>query len=197
MAENPNKKNPFGSGETEEEKKEQNEENPQEEEPQLSNEELRELCKTRLCPECPELQENQMEMLRVKAEAENFKKRVAKEKDEFCKFATENLLQEMLPVIDNLELAIQHGSNNPNCKDLLQGVEMTLKIFMNTLKNHGLEPIGAEGECFDPTWHEAMAEENREDMESGHICQLMQRGYKLKDRLLRPAKVIISKNESK
>ena len=153
MADKTNKKSPFSNSETEEEKSEQPQKNSQEEQPQINDEQLRQLCKERLCPECPELQENQMEMLRIKAEAENYKKRVAKEKDEFCKFATEGLLQEMLPVIDNLELAIQHGSNNPNCKDLLQGVEMTLKIFMNTLKNHGLEPIGAEGECFDPTWH--------------------------------------------
>lgn len=197
MAEKTNKKSNISSEEAEEKQTDQTEDNVQDEQPQISDARLRELCLERLCPECPELQENQMEMLRVKADAENYKKRVTKEKEDFCKYATEKVIQEMLPVIDNLELAIQHGSNNPNCKDLLQGVEMTLKIFMNTLQNHGLEPVGAEGECFDPTWHEAMAEENREDMDSGYVCQLMQRGYKLKDRLLRPAKVIISKNNNK
>ncbi len=168
------------------------------EEPSISDEELVALCRERICPDCPEKMEKDDEMLRVKAEAENFRKRMTREKEQYCKYATESILEDILPVIDNLELAAEHGRKIEACKDLVQGVDMTIKIFMDTLKKHGLEPVEiVEGQEFDPTWHEAMAEEEREDMESGNVAQIMQKGYKLKDRLLRPARVIVSKNKNK
>lgn len=168
------------------------------EEPSISDEELVALCRERVCPECPEKKEKDDEMLRVKAEAENFRKRMNREKEQYCKYATESILEDILPVIDNLELAAEHGRKVEDCKDIVQGVDMTIKIFMDTLKKHGLEPVEiVEGQEFDPTWHEAMAEEEREDMESGNVVQIMQKGYKLKDRLLRPARVIVSKNKNK
>ncbi len=166
----------------------------QEEGPELTDEELTLLCRERICPQCPEKQEKDKEVLRVKADAENFQKRMAREKDQFCKYATESLLEDIIPVIDNLELATEHGRNVEACKDLVQGIDMTIKIFHDTLKKHGLEPVEIElGQEFDPAWHEAMAEEEREDIEVGKVCQVLQKGYKLKDRLLRPAKVVVSK----
>ena len=156
---------------------------------------LTKLAREKICPECPEKKEQEKEVLRVKAESDNFKKRMEKEKQEHCRFANESLLEDIIPVIDHLELASQHGRNIEECKDLVEGVDMSKKVFLETLQKHGLEQIkNCEGEDFDPKWHEAMVEEQREDMESGKICQIMQTGYKLNDRLLRPAKVTVSKN---
>ncbi len=162
---------------------------------ELSREELESKCRELICPECPEKQEMQQEMVRVKADADNFRKRMAKEKEQYCKYANESLLEDILPVLDNLELALQHGRKVEDaCSDMVQGVEMTMKVMLDTLKKHGLQQIQVEsGQEFDPAWQEAMYEEEREDMEGGCVCQVMQTGYLLNDRLLRPARVIVSK----
>ncbi len=149
--------------------------------------------KEKICPECEQLKEKEEKVLRTLAEAENLKKRLQREKEEFCKFATSAFLEELLPVLDNLELALTHSQNQKECAGLHQGVEMTLKIFRDILQKHGLVPVGEVGEKFDPSIHEAMAQEEREDMEEGCVAQMYQRGYKLHERLLRPAKVIVSK----
>jgi molecular chaperone GrpE len=163
-------------------------------EPSLSHEELEALCKERICPECPTQEEKNSEVLRIKADAENYRKRMTREKEEYVKYAEQKLLEDILPVIDNLELAIQHGRQVEACKDLVQGVEMTIKMFQDTVKRYGLEPVETQqGEAFDPGWHEALYEEQREDMETGQVCQVLQKGYKLKDRLVRPSKVIVSR----
>ena len=130
--------------------------------------------------------------LRVIAESENFKKRLTREKEEHCKFAAAGVLEDIVPVIDNLELALSHGRNNEACKDLVTGVDMTLRIFESTLEKHGLKSVGQVGETFDPAFHEAMGQEKRDDMKPGQVSQLLQRGYMLKERLLRPAKVMVS-----
>ena len=161
----------------------------------MTDEELKKICEEKFCQECELLKNKQDEVLRILADSENLKKRLAREKEEFCKFATSTLIEDILPIMDNLELAITHGQNTEACKDLLQGVEMTLKMFQEILKKHGLEPVGEEGEKFDPNIHEAMAQEEREDMEENMVCRLMQRGYKLHDRLLRPARVMVSKKQ--
>lgn len=159
----------------------------------MQEEKLRQVCLERFCSECPELASKQDELLRVLADTENFKKRIVREKEEYCKFASEGVLADLLPVLDNLDLALAHGGENPACRDLTQGVEMTRSIFLETLKRHGLVMIGAEGQEFDPALHEAVGQEEREDMEPGRICRMVQKGYKLKDRLIRPARVLVSK----
>ncbi|WP_457572045.1 nucleotide exchange factor GrpE [Desulfovulcanus sp.] len=161
----------------------------------LTDEELKKICMEKFCSECEQLKDKQQEVLRILADSENLKKRLIREKEEFCKFATSTIIEDILPIMDNLELAITHGQKTEACRDLLQGVQMTLKMFKETLKKHGLEPVGEEGEKFDPNIHEAMAQEEREDMEEGMVCQLMQKGYKLHDRLLRPARVMVSKKQ--
>jgi molecular chaperone GrpE len=163
--------------------------------PELSWEELVRLSREQVCPECPEKKEMQQEVARVKADADNYRKRMAKEKEEHSKYATETLLKDLLPALDNLELALQHGRKVEDaCSDMVQGVDMTNKVLLDTLKKHGLHRIEIEqGQEFDPKWHEAMYEEEREDMERGRICQVIQTGYILHERLLRPAKVIVSK----
>lgn len=170
---------------------EQEQEQPGEE---LSQEELRQLCEQKVCPQCPQRAEMDQEVLRVRADAENFRKRMSKEKEQYCKYATEGILEDIIPIIDNLELAVQHGKNVQACQDLVQGVEMTIKMFLDTLKKHGLEQVQSQqGDDFDPAWHEAMAQEERSDLENNQICQVMQTGYRIKDRLLRPSKVVVSK----
>ncbi|WP_456325410.1 nucleotide exchange factor GrpE [Desulfonauticus submarinus] len=163
----------------------------------LSNEELKKLCEEKICPECAQLKEKEELVLRTLADSENLKKRLAREKEEFCKFATSNLLEDLLPIIDNLELALSHSQKQNECKSLTEGIEMTLKMFRDVLKKYGLIPVGEVGEKFDPNIHEAMGQEEREDVEEGMVCQMYQRGYKLHDRLLRPARVIVSKKCAK
>ncbi len=157
-------------------------------------ENLHGLCLEYVCPTCTEKQEAEQIRLRAMAEMENYKKRLAREHEEQLTYAAEKVLAGLLPTLDNLDLALQYGSKHEACKDMLMGVEMTRKSLLEAVKNHGLEPIGAVGEAFTPELHEALSYEVRDDMEPNHVSSLMQRGYKLKGRLLRPAKITISKN---
>ncbi len=176
--------------------KERDESIPQaREELQLTDEELVDLCRSRVCPECPEKAQASDERLRMLAEMDNFRKRMAREQEETRKFAAESVLADLLPVLDNLDLALQHGQNIEACKNLLMGVEMTRKALLDTVKQHGLMVIGEKGEVFDPEWHEAMGHELCPDMDPGCIASVYQKGYKLRERLLRPARVIVSKKD--
>lgn len=159
----------------------------------LTDEELVALCKARVCPACDEKEQADAQRLRSLAEMDNFKKRINREMDEFRKYAAESVLADLLPVIDNLGLALRHGQNLEGCKDLVMGVDMTRKLFLDTLKQHGLVPVGEAGEAFNPEWHEAVGQEERDDLEPGTVIAVYQQGYKLRERLLRPAKVLVNK----
>jgi len=141
-----------------------------------------------------ELEKQKKETLRILADSENLKKRLLREKNDFCQFATSAIIESILPVMDNLELALQHGKEEQGCKNLIVGVEMTLNIFREALKKQGLTIIGPEdqGKPFDPAVHEAMAQTPDATMDEGCVSQVMQAGYKLHNRLLRPAKVLVS-----
>ncbi|GFK93122.1 Protein GrpE [Fundidesulfovibrio magnetotacticus] len=130
--------------------------------------------------------------LRALAETENLKKRLIREKEEFVRYAAESVLADLLPVLDNLDLALAHGAAVPGCKDVVLGVEMTRKVFLDTLARHGLEPCGAPGEEFNPEIHEAVGAQPGGGMAPGHVLSVMQAGYRLRGRLLRPAKVMVS-----
>jgi molecular chaperone GrpE len=132
--------------------------------------------------------------LRLRAEFENFKKRMQKEKGDLVKFGNENLLKALLPVLDNLSRAIEHGKNAKENSPLLEGVEMTYKEFLNTLDRFGVKPVPALGEVFDPEKHEALSQEQSEQ-EANRVIAAVQNGYFYHDRLLRPAKVIVSKGK--
>jgi len=134
--------------------------------------------------------------LRLRAEFENFKKRMQKEKAELMKFGNESLLRSMLPILDNLERAVDHGKSGQENTPLLEGVEITLKQFFNTLERFGVKPISAVGEVFNPEKHEAVSEEES-DQEPNRVISEIQKGYLFHDRLLRPAKVIVSKAKAK
>lgn len=160
---------------------------------ELSEEELTALCRERVCPSCDVMQEAEELRLRALAETENVKKRLMRETEELRKYAGETILADLLPVIDNLDLALGHASQNEACKDFVTGVDMTRKIFLETLGRHGLETVGKAGEEFDPNIHEAVGMAQDENLADNTVAQMVQQGYLLKGRLLRPAKVMVNK----
>ncbi|MDR2573485.1 MAG: nucleotide exchange factor GrpE [Desulfovibrio sp.] len=129
--------------------------------------------------------------LRSAAEMENFKKRLKREHDEQMRYAAERVLGDLLPTLDNLDLALQYGGRNEACGDLLQGVSMTRKLLLEAVAGHGLVPFGREGDVFTPEFYEAVGVEKRDELEKGAVSRVLQSGYKLGDRVLRPAKVMI------
>jgi len=131
--------------------------------------------------------------LRAEAEKENMKRRFQKDKQDLVKYGNETLLKQLLPVADNLEKAIEHSHEKASLKTLQEGVDLTLKGFMDTLKKVGVEPIEAMGQPFDPNFHEAMSEMEDKNAEPGTVVNEFQKGYTLNNRLLRPSMVVISK----
>lgn len=159
--------------------------------PEMPNMEA--ICKEQVCPACDVKAEADQTRMRALAEMDNFKKRLTREHEEQMRYAAEKVLADLLPTLDNLDLALQYGTQHDECKNMLTGVEMTRKLLLDALKQHGLEPVGELGEPFTPELHEALTFDVRPDMEEGSVSQVFQRGYKLKERLLRPAKVSVSK----
>jgi molecular chaperone GrpE len=139
-----------------------------------------------------ELREMNDKYLRLYAEFENYKKRVNKDKEELVKYGNENLLYDLLPVIDNLELALQHASNDVS-SGLAQGVEITLRELIKTLEKFGLSPIDAPGKPFNPLVHHAMTQVERDDVDEKTIVEEYRKGYRLRDKVLRPSLVAVSK----
>lgn len=133
--------------------------------------------------------------LRERAELENFRRRMQREKDDLAKFANENLLREFLPVLDNLERALSHARQNEENDDegLLKGVEMILGQFQKVLEKFGVTAVDAVGKPFNPAWHEAMGQMESREHPPNTVIQEMQRGYILNERLLRPALVMVAK----
>jgi molecular chaperone GrpE len=133
--------------------------------------------------------------LRATAELENYRKRVAREKEELARFTSERVLSALLPVLDNLERAInaahQHGAQN---SPLLEGITQVHNQFRRSLVDLGLREIAANvGHAFDPNLHEAVGHVESAEHPEGHVVEQLQPGYKLADRLLRPARVVVSK----
>ena len=157
--------------------------------------EILEAARQQLCPACDVGREAEDVRLRALAEMENFKKRLSRDRDEHMAYANEKLMGELIPILDNFDLAMQYGSTVTACKDVLTGVEMTRKLLLDTLRANGLDQLGRPGEEFDPNLHEAIDQESCEDTPPGHIIRVMQKGYKLKDRLLRPAKVVVNSRQ--
>jgi molecular chaperone GrpE len=131
--------------------------------------------------------------LRSQAEMENLKKRFKKEKEDLVKYANESLIKRLLTVMDNLQNAIAHSRDKKALKALGEGVELTLKGLMDALEKAGLKQVEAEGEPFDPNFHEAVSELEDDTKEPGTVLQELQKGYILNHRLIRPAMVVVSK----
>lgn len=130
------------------------------------------------------------QLLRARAEFDNYRKRVSRDMEQLRKTAAEALIRDMLPVVDNLERALAHAEdkNNP----LVQGVEMVTKQFADLLTGRGLEPVAAMGIPFDPNVHEALAYQPSEEHPENTVMLEYERGYKLGEQVLRPAKVVVS-----
>jgi len=139
-----------------------------------------------------ELQEINDKYFRLYAEFANYKKRVHKDKEEILRYGNENLLSELLPVIDHLEMALQHASNDIS-SGLVQGVEITLKELKRTLEKFGLTAVEAMGKPFDPVVHHAMSQAERDDIDEMTVVEEFRKGYRLKDKVLRPSLVSVSK----
>jgi molecular chaperone GrpE len=132
-------------------------------------------------------------LLRAAADLENFKKRAVKDKEEWTKFANEDLIKSILPVIDNLERAVNHAEKVVDTGVMIEGVRLTLKQILQTLTRFGLVPFESVGKPFDPSMHEAMLVVESDQHEPNHVVEEFQKGYLLNDRLLRPATVSVSK----
>ena len=143
-----------------------------------------------------QLRQAEERVLRTAADAENFKRRLQREKEEQIRYANETFMRQLLPVIDNLERALQHSATAPNQESLLEGVNMTLKGFIETLSRFGCTVLETIGKTFDPNFHEAVSQEESSKVEPNTVLQELQKGYMLKERLLRPAMVIVSKPAS-
>ena len=127
---------------------------------------------------------------------DNFKKRSAKDRLDAIKFANEDLIEKLLPVLDNFEAALMAGDNaDASSNDsVLVGVKMILGQLKNVLTEAGLEEIDAQGKPFDPAIHEALSQEASDEVAEGHVLRQMRKGYRLKERLVRPASVVVAGN---
>jgi len=133
--------------------------------------------------------------VRTTADLDNYKKRATRERQEAIKFANEGLIEKLIPVLDNFDsaMAATTQSGNASMQSLQTGVNMILQQLKNVLAEAGLEEIDASGKPFDPNWHEALSQQPSTDVPEGHVLQQLRKGYKLRDRLIRPAGVVVAK----
>ncbi len=139
--------------------------------------------------------ESYEQLLRTTADFDNYRKRAARERQDAVKFANESLLQKLIPVLDNFDMAITAaaGANEAAAQSLQTGVNMILSQLRNTLTEAGLEEIDAAGKVFDPNLHEAVSQQETREIPEGQVVQQLRKGYRLRERLLRPATVIVAK----
>ena len=135
----------------------------------------------------------QDKLLYLQADFENFKKLKIKEKQEILMFGNEVLIRQLLPVLDNLERALEHVSKTEDFKSIEEGVEITLNEFLKVLEKSGVTRVDALGKKFDPNIHEALYQEEKDDVEPDTIVSEFQKGYMLNGRLIRPSRVSVSK----
>ncbi len=135
------------------------------------------------------------QLLRTTADMDNFKKRAAREKQDAIKFANEGLLEKFIPILDNFEMALAAaGASNTTIQSLQAGVTMIHQQLRSAMADSGLEEINAGGQPFDPNLHEAISQKETAEVPDGQVVQQVRKGYKLKERLLRPASVIVAKS---
>ena len=144
-----------------------------------------------------ELVESRDQVLRLAAEFENFKKRMEREREALAKYAGENILRELLSSVDNLDRTIEQGSTDSGDAQqkldaLLEGVRLTHKGLIASLEKFEVVPIESVGKIFDPNEHEALTMEASDTVPANHVLQEFAKGYRFRDRLLRPAKVVVS-----
>lgn len=142
-----------------------------------------------------DLKATQDRYLRLAAEFENYKKRAQKDQDEYRRYSNERLLKELLPVLDDLQRALQHGRTSGKQESVLQGVELTSKKYLDILSRFGVKPIPSVGLPFDPAVHQAVAKVEAKGREPNTIVEEYEKGYYLHDRVLRPATVTVAESE--
>jgi molecular chaperone GrpE len=130
--------------------------------------------------------------LRSQADFENYKKRAAREKEDAIKYANTSLLERLVAIVDNFELGLSAARAEGERSPILAGMGMVLKQLTDFLADNGLQPINAEGKKFDPNLHEAIAHEASDEFPEGTVIRQTRRGYRMKDRLLRPSSVVVS-----
>jgi molecular chaperone GrpE len=131
--------------------------------------------------------------LRAVADGDNFKKRIQREKSESIRFANETLLRDLLQVIDSLELAVEHADTGGNGKSVVEGVQLTLRLFRDVLERHGVKEIGdPTGGVFDPSTQEAAEIQADEGVAPNTVIRTRNKGYRYNDRLLRPSRVVVA-----
>jgi molecular chaperone GrpE len=140
-----------------------------------------------------EAKEHYDRLLRMAADFENYKKRAVREKEEWTKFANEDLIKGILPFIDNLERAVNHSEKTEDFQSLVEGIRLTVQQLLKTLNKFGVSPIESLGKPFNPAVHQAMLVVETDQHEPNQVVEEFQKGYLLNDRLLRPATVSVSK----
>ncbi len=131
--------------------------------------------------------------LRIQADFDNARKRLEREREEFIKFAQYNIIQDFLAVLDDFERAFSSAKEARDIEKLIQGLEIIGKDIYSLLNKYGVEEIEAEGKAFNPEVHEALMQEERDDVPENTVVQVLQKGYKLHDKVLRPARVKVSR----
>jgi molecular chaperone GrpE len=144
-----------------------------------------------------EAKEHYDRLLRMAADFENYKKRAVREKEEWTKFANEDLIKGILPFIDNLERAVNHSEKTEDFQSLVEGIKLTVQQLLKTLNKFGVSPIESLGKPFNPAVHQAMLVVETDQHEPNQVVEEFQKGYLLNDRLLRPATVSVSKLSGK
>jgi molecular chaperone GrpE len=138
--------------------------------------------------------DNWERLLRTTADFENFKKRAARERQDAISIANEGLLQKLITVLDSFDMALAATQSGPADGQSLQaGIAMTQQQLRNVLAEAGLEEVDASGKPFDPNLHEAVSQQETDAVPEGHVSQQLRKGYKLRERLLRPASVVVAK----
>lgn len=137
-------------------------------------------------------EENNQRYLRTQADFENFRRRTRVEKEELAKYASAKLLEQLVPVLDNFERALTVSKDSTDYDSFAKGVDMIFRQFEQVLTQEGLSPIEAVGQPFNPEFHQAIMQVESEEYEEGIVVEEIQKGYKLKDKVLRPAMVKVS-----
>lgn len=136
-------------------------------------------------------------VLRVSAEFENYKKRKQREFEDFKKFANETVFKSLLTVVDNLERAIAAAEEKTGDESLLEGVKLTHKDILKLFETFSVKPVDAHNQPFDPNFHQAVTQEETDEFPENTVTTVLQKGYLLHDRLIRPAMVVVSKKAEK
>jgi molecular chaperone GrpE len=135
--------------------------------------------------------------MRSQADFDNYKKRSAREKEDAIKYANKDLLERLVAIVDHFELGLEAAKGEGEQSPIYSGMSLVLKQLKDLLNESGLQPIEAVGQKFDPNWHEAVGQEPSAVVPEGMVIRQNRRGYRLKDRLLRPSSVVISSGPAK